>query len=208
MTTKAEETNKTDQTTMPGIKIRPLPQRKPVFPSSNDSDTDEVLSESCDDLSVDLDDEKGKAALRHTRDERADAVVKSTAAKFVEYKGPLIAYKINSALNSMTASDDATLRDDERALLLSLGDLACRALAIPDSLTTKEMYNLISWPAPDTLRAPYHNLKLTDGAPSKSSELNAEATGGINTGLALGGSESRRDLSDHPAFRDKEGQSV
>ncbi|KAK7906538.1 hypothetical protein PG985_016275 [Apiospora marii] len=62
--------------------------------------------------------------------------------------GPREAFDIPKALYEKAGRNNPDLSDDERALLLSRGDLVGRALAHPQSLTQAERYEILGWPNP------------------------------------------------------------
>ncbi|KAF7534609.1 hypothetical protein G7054_g6080 [Neopestalotiopsis clavispora] len=74
------------------------------------------------------------------------------AAK-VRALGPEKAFEISQALYNKAVERNDDLTDDERALLMSRGDVAGKALAHPKTLTQTERYHLMWWPEPSKLHA-------------------------------------------------------
>ncbi|KAH8909814.1 hypothetical protein BR93DRAFT_976027 [Coniochaeta sp. PMI_546] len=150
-------------------------QSGPIIPnedtstSRNASDDDGVSSGgSSNDLNLDLDSARGRRALKRAQNRDITLDAQSTG-----YQSPDIAYQISDRLYAKAARQNADLTDDERALLLSRGDVFGKALANPDSLTIEEMHEVMCWPPPDEMRALVQ--RATGGALSTPRELVAKA---------------------------------
>ncbi len=89
------------------------------------------------------------------------------------------AYKIPANLYDKALKHNDQLTEDERALLLSRGDVVGKALAHPESLSLEERYHVLQWSPPDKLHAAIRTA--TDGALSMPEELYAcvARTGGF-----------------------------
>lgn len=74
--------------------------------------------------------------------------------------------------------DDLT--EDERALLLSRGDVVGKALARPGELTAEEAHDVLNWPAPDVVREAIR--RATGGAVSSPTELYARGKSALERG--------------------------
>jgi hypothetical protein len=156
-------------------------QSGPVVPnennstSQNDDDDDEFSSGgSSNDLNLDLDSDSGRGAIRRAQNRNTEV------EEGTHYKGPDIAYQITDRLYAKAAKQNADLTDDERALLLSRGDVFGKALANPDSLTIQEMHQVMYWPPPDEMRALVR--RATGGALSTPGEIIAKAREAIERG--------------------------
>ncbi|KAM0281211.1 hypothetical protein ACHAQH_003642 [Verticillium albo-atrum] len=72
------------------------------------------------------------------------------------------------------------LTQEERNLLLSCDNLVCKALALPDSLTTEEVHDLFGWSAPDVVRD--YIQRASNGTLSTPAELYTKAKDAIDRG--------------------------
>jgi hypothetical protein len=144
-------------------------------PSSNHNSTDDEFTDagSSNDLNLDVDSERGWHALARAQSRALDQWSGVFDAENLEYKGPDIAYQIDQKLYTKAAMQNVDLTDDERALLLSRGDVFGKALAYPESLTTEEMHQVMYWPPPDILRATIQ--KVSGGTLNRPYELIAKA---------------------------------
>ncbi|CAK7221301.1 hypothetical protein SBRCBS47491_004481 [Sporothrix bragantina] len=62
-----------------------------------------------------------------------------------------VAFSIPEEVYKAAAEDPGSLSAEDRALILSRGDLAGRALVDPQSLTRAERYEILGWPAPEVI---------------------------------------------------------
>ncbi|KAK1762165.1 WSC domain-containing protein [Phialemonium atrogriseum] len=92
--------------------------------------------------------------------------------KQYEVRGPDKAYEIPKSLYEKAEKHNDQLTDDERALLLSRGDVVGKALANPKSLTEAELYQVIRWSPPELIQPAIR--KATGGVLSKPLELIAK----------------------------------
>jgi len=95
----------------------------------NDSSDDEEFSSggSSNDLNLDLDSDRGRQEIRRAQNQHFNRKV--VEAHDTRYNGPDIAYQIPERLYAKAAKQNADLADDERALLLSLGDVFWQGLS-------------------------------------------------------------------------------
>lgn len=149
--------------------------------SGTDSDDDNSGSNSGSDseewLDGDLDPntEEGARKIRKGEAALAASISRSTEEqrKQCEVRGPDKAYEIPKSLYEKAEKQNDQLTDDERALLLSRGDVVGKALANPKSLTEAELYQVIRWSPPELIQPAIR--KATGGALSKPLELIAKA---------------------------------
>jgi hypothetical protein len=124
----------------------------------------------------DEDTEEGREGIRRRQDRLCDLISKRIEDHYAQFKGPAVAYEIPAALYEKAEKQQADLADDERALLLSRGDVVGKALASPASLTRDEIHQALCWAPPDHARALVE--RVTGGELSEPKELFAKARQG------------------------------
>lgn len=129
------------------------------------------------DIDVDSDTSEGAEAIR-----RADAAFEASIERSLQkQREQQPGYgRIPKELYVKAQDHQDQLTQEERQLLLTRGDVAGKALAYPDSLTTDEIHDLLFWPPPDVLRA--NVQQVTGGALSTARELVAKAKDALGRG--------------------------
>lgn len=141
----------------------------------------DVLSEEeWPDNDVDRSTAEGAEIARKSEAALMKSIECQVEARCQQFRGPAIAYEIPKALYEKAQNQQDKLTGDERALLLSRGDLAGKALAQPASLTLEERYEVMRWPPPGVVRA--NIQRATGGALSDPTELFAKAREAIERG--------------------------
>jgi hypothetical protein len=129
------------------------------------------------DIDVDSDTSEGAEAIR-----RADAAFEASIERSLQrQREQQPGYgRIPEELYVKARDHQDQLTQEERQLLLTRGDVAGKALAYPDSLTTDEIHDLLFWPPPDVLRA--NVQRATGGTLSTAGELFAKAKDALGRG--------------------------
>ncbi|KAG7294513.1 hypothetical protein NEMBOFW57_004588 [Staphylotrichum longicolle] len=129
------------------------------------------------DIDVDSDTSEGAEAIR-----RADAAFEASIERSLQRQREQEpgSGSIPKELYVKARDHQDQLTQEERQLLLTRGDVAGKALACPDSLTTDEIHDLLFWPPPDVLRA--NVQQATGGALSTAGELFAKAKHALGRG--------------------------
>jgi hypothetical protein len=134
------------------------------------------LSEEWPDNDVDVNSTEGARAAQRAEDALYDDFERQATERERQFRGPDKAYEISKELYEKAEKANDQLTEEERALLLSRGDVVGKALAHPDSLTVEERYKVLQWSPPDELHAAIR--KATGGALSTPEELYAMAQNG------------------------------
>ncbi|KAJ3938143.1 uncharacterized protein N0V96_011829 [Colletotrichum fioriniae] len=129
------------------------------------------------DVDGDLDTEEGAETMR-----RADVALHATIESSISERNAQSAQgeEIPRALYIKAQNQQYHLTDDERQLLLRLGDVVGKTLARPDSLSTDEMHQALLWPPPDVVRA--NIQRATGGQLSTPIELYAKGKDALDRG--------------------------
>ena len=134
------------------------------------------VSEEWPDNDVDVNSPEGAQAAQRAQDALYNEFARQTRERQQQFRGPDKAYEIPKELYQKAEKTNDQLTEEERALLLSRGDVVGKALAHPDSLTLKERYEVLQWSPPNELHAAIR--KATDGELSTPEELYAMAHNG------------------------------
>ncbi len=122
-----------------------------------------------DDVDTDSDTSEGRHARQRIHDGVLRLMEERQAEHAREVRGPEKAYEIPGELYEKAEKDNDKLTEEERALLLSRGDVVGKALAHPDELTQEEQYEALMWSPPDEVHAAIR--AATNGALSTPLEL-------------------------------------
>jgi hypothetical protein len=122
-----------------------------------------------DDVDTDGDTSEGRSTRQQIEDGVFRLMEEREAERDREFRGPEKAYEIPGELYEKAEKDNDKLTEEERALLLSRGDVVGKALACPDKLTLEEQYEALMWSPPDELHAAIR--AATDSALSTPLEL-------------------------------------
>jgi hypothetical protein len=144
--------------------------------SSSVADHPHRTSEEWPDNDVDVNSAEGASAARRAKDAPYDEFERQARERQRQFRGPDKAYEISKELYEKAEKTNDQLTEEERALLLSRGDVVGKALAHPDSLTVEERYRVLQWSPPDELHAAIG--RATGGALSTPEELYAMAQNG------------------------------
>ena len=107
-----------------------------------ESDVD-YSDEEWPDNDVDPETAEGAAKIRRSEAALAASFQREAEMRRQKFRGPAVAYDIPASLYKKAQTQKDQLTDDERALLLSRGDVVGRALAQPASLTPAERYEVL-----------------------------------------------------------------
>ncbi|KIN05327.1 hypothetical protein OIDMADRAFT_51138 [Oidiodendron maius Zn] len=124
------------------------------------------------DNNVDPETSEGAAKIRRSEAALATNFQREAEMRRRQFRGPTVAYDIPASLYKKAQTQQDQLTDDERALLLSRGDVVGKALAQPASLTPAERYEVLRRPPPDVVRASVR--RVTCGALSEPADLFAK----------------------------------
>ncbi|KAI9154793.1 putative het domain-containing protein [Paramyrothecium foliicola] len=157
--------------------IRPLP------PKMADTRAIYLSEEDWPDPDVDSGTEEGAEAIR-----RGDAAYAACMERMIEERRAERArqipdYGIPKALYLKAQDEHDQLTDEERALLLSRGDIIGKALAYPDSVALEEMHEVLLWPSPSVVRA--NIQRATGGTLSTTQELYNKGKIALTRGLLV-----------------------
>ncbi|KAK3937476.1 hypothetical protein QBC46DRAFT_392600 [Diplogelasinospora grovesii] len=144
--------------------------------SSSVADHLHAISEEWPDNDVDANSTEGARAAQRAEDALYDEFERQATERERQFRGPDKAYEISKELYEKAEKANGQLTEEERALLLSRGDVVGKALAHPDELTVDERYKVLQWSPPDELHAAIR--KATGGALSTPEELYAMAHNG------------------------------
>ena len=136
-----------------------------------ESDVD-YSDEEWPDNDVDPETAEGAAKIRRSEAALAASFQREAEMRRRQFRGPTVAYDIPASLYKKAQTQQDQLTDDERALLLSRGDVVGRALAQPASLTPAERYEVLRWPPPDVVHASVR--RVTCGALNEPADLFAK----------------------------------
>lgn len=122
-----------------------------------------------------LEDWNDTDSVRELQDALAAEIKRKTEEQTEKYEihPPQIAFEIPKGLYEKAQKENDQLTDDERALLLSRGDVVGKALANPKSLTEAELYQVLRLPPPEIIQPVVR--EATGGALSSPFELLAKA---------------------------------
>ncbi|KAF6840969.1 hypothetical protein CMUS01_03742 [Colletotrichum musicola] len=146
-------------------------------PRTRDSDLG-TREEDWPDPNVDSETESGADATR-----RSEAAIHATIDRSIRqrrYPPHAARDAIPQSLYVKAELRQDELTEDERALLLSRGDVVGKALARPGELTAEEAHEVLNWPAPDAVREAIK--RATNGATSSPMELYAKGKDALQRG--------------------------
>jgi hypothetical protein len=151
------------------------------------------FSEEWPDNDVDTNSTEGARAAQRAEDALYDEFERQARERQRQFRGPDKAYEISKELYEKAEKTNDQLTEEERALLLSRGDVVGKTLAHPDSLTVEERYRVLQWSPPNDLHAAIR--KATGGALSTPEELYTMAHNGSGGKFAHLSPEVKRILA-------------